>query len=289
MIPTRVFQYRDPAAAAIGLRELRKQGLTARGLLFIALDPRGNTHIVVPEDFDAVTKIRVGDKMGLEPPLDGRFFHFDAIHRLPGDTVLWCGDRRLDDTGSASEVATAVASWLKGASARNVFLGCTPHQPGAWWTVDERSPVTELHQRGIVDCVVAASGIVARRIGEPTLYHLTFEQLAKNGPGEGWTPVFRSSVGNIQLIERRVINYRLVLTCEGGLVEVDVSGLPEQVFQTGQATVAPGIGVVGRIDGGAFAITRGRAEPWGLADVGPATLIGSPNQTLQDLPANLDE
>ena len=32
-------------------------------------------------------------------PIEGRFFHFDAIHRLPGDFVLWNGDRRLEGPG----------------------------------------------------------------------------------------------------------------------------------------------------------------------------------------------
>jgi hypothetical protein len=27
--------------------------------------------------------------MTLKPPWDGRYYHFDAIYRLPGDTVLW--------------------------------------------------------------------------------------------------------------------------------------------------------------------------------------------------------
>lgn len=283
MIPTTTYHYRDPAAAAIGMRELRKKGLTTRGILFLALDSRGETYICVPEDLDAVTKIRVGDKMGLEPPWQGRYYYFDAVHRLPGDTVLWNGDRRLDDTGSASEVATAMAAWLKGSSAKNMFLGCTPHQPGAWWTVDERSPVTELHQRGLVDTVVTTAGILARRIGEPTLYHLTFEHLARVGARDGFEPVFESPLGNVLLVERRVLNYRLVLTCERGLVEVDVSGLPETVVETARLEGTPGLGVVGRIDGGPFAVTRGKPQPWGLDDVSPATLIGSPNQSIHDL------
>ena len=41
MFPTRVYHYRDPAAVVLGLRELRRHGLTPRGLLFIALNPRG--------------------------------------------------------------------------------------------------------------------------------------------------------------------------------------------------------------------------------------------------------
>ena len=288
MIPARVYHYRDPAAVVLGLRELRLRGLTTRGLLFIALDPRGETHIAIPDEFEVVTKIRVGDKMTLKPPWEGRYFHFDAIHRLPGDTVLWNGDRRLDDTGSASEVATAVANWLKGSSARNVFLGCTPHQPGSWWTVDERSVVEELHTRGLVDCVVTVSGLLARRIDEPKLYHLSFAQLARSGPGGGWTPVFTSPLGNILLVERRVLNYRLVLSCERGLLEIDVSGLPEEVVQTARVDSTSGLAVVGRIDGGGFAVTTGKIEPWGLSDVKPATLLGSPNQTIYDLPTELD-
>ncbi len=289
MIPARVFHYRDPASVVLGLRDLRQRGLTTRGLLFIALDTRGETHIAVPDDFEVVTKIRVGDKLTLKPPWEGRYYHFDAIHRLPGDTVLWNGDRRLDDTGSAPEVATAVATWLKGASARNVFLGCTPHQPGSWWTPDERSPVEELHTRGLVDCVVTQSGVLARRFDEPTLYHLGFDQLAQHGPGQGWEPIFTSKAGNVLLVERRVMNYRLVLTCERGLVEIDISGLPERVVQTAQVDSTSGLGVVGRIDGGAFAVTHGRIEPWGLSDVSPATLFGSPSQTIADLPDSVDE
>jgi hypothetical protein len=289
MIPSRVFHYREPAAVAIGLRELRKRGLTARGLLFVAQDPRGETYIAVPADLDAVTNIRVGDKMTLEPPWEGRYFHFDAIHRLPGDTVLWNGDRRLGDTGSATEVAVAIAEWLKGGSAKNCFLGCTPHQPGSFWAIDDRSVTVDLHAAGLVDTVVTTAGLLARRIGEPGLHLLPFADLARNGPREGWTQVFSSTMGNILLIERRVLNYRLVLTCERGLVEVDVSGLPDRILATAAVEVDAGVGVVGRIDGGAFAVTTGQREPWGLSKVGPAVLVGSPNQTLLDLPAALED
>ena len=41
------------------------------------------------------------------------------------------------------------------------------------------------------------------------------------------------------------------------------------------------------IDGGAFAVTAGRVEDWGLADVSQAWLVGSPNQTILDLPKTL--
>ena len=288
MIATRVVHYRDPAAVVLGLKALRRKGLTPRGLLFIALDPRGETSIAIPEDLDAVAQIKVGDKLSLVPPWQGRYFHFDSVHRLPGDTVLWNGDRRLGDTGSAPEVACAISEWLKGSSAKNVFLGCAPHQPGSWWAPDHLSAVTDLHARGLVDCVVTTSGILARKIDEPHLYHVDFASLAAHGgPRGGWHGVFTSQMGNILLVERRVLNYRVVLTCERGLIEIDVSHLPDLVIETARVPMQSGFGVVGRIDGGAFAVTAGRVEPWGLADISPAMLLGSPNESILDLPKTL--
>lgn len=290
MLATRVHHYRDPAAVILGLKELRKQGLTPRGLLFVALDPRGETWIAVPEDLDAVENLRVGDKLALVPPWQGRYFHIDAVHRLPGDTVLWNGDRRLGDTGSAPEVACAIAAWIKGSSARQVFLGCAPHVPGSWWTVDHMSAVTELHALGLLDCVVTASGVLARKIDDPRLFHLDLRALAHEGaPTAGWTPVFRSDLGNVLLLERRVLQYRLVLTCERGLVELDVSRLPERVTETARVPLHSGLGVVGRIEGGAFAVTSGRIEPWGLTEMRPATLVGTSAESLTDLPRALRE
>lgn len=288
MIPARVYHYRDPAAVIIGLNELLARGLTPRGILFIALDPRGDTHIAVPDDFDSVTRIRVGDKLTLKPPWEGRYFHFDAIHRLPGDTVLWNGDRRLGDTGSASEVACAVAAWLKGISARSVLLGSTAHQPAAWWTINERSAVIDLHASGLVDCVVTASGLLARRMGETGLWFLSLAALRAGALRDGWSQVYTSPLGTILRLEGRVVNYSLVVSCEQGLVELDVSGLPEDVKEIARAVVEPGTAVVGRMEGGSvFAVTRGTIESWGLADVSPATLVGTPNQSLAELPAAL--
>jgi hypothetical protein len=288
MFPTRVYHYRDPAAVILGLKELRKQGLTPRGLLFVALDPRGESYLAVPEDLDAVATIKVGDKLSLVPPWEGRYFHFDAVHRLPGDTVLWNGDRRLGDTGSAPEVACAISEWLKGSSAKNVFLGCAAHVPGSWWSVDHMSTVIELHGMGFLDCVVTTTGILARKIDDRRLFHLEFQTLAQNGtPSEGWTEVFTSEMGNILLVERRVLQYRLVLTCERGLVEIDVSHLPDLVIETARVPMRSGFGVVGRIDNGAFAVTAGTIEPWGLTNMSPAMLVGSPTESLLDLPKTL--
>jgi hypothetical protein len=271
----------------LGLKELRRQGLTPRGLLFIALDPRGEVYVVVPEDLDAVESIRVGDKLTLVSPLEGRYFHFDAVHRLPRDQVLWNGDRRMSDAGSASEVAVAVSAWLKSSSAKNVILGCTPHVPGSWWTADQRSPVTELHALGLLDCVVASHGILARKIDDPRLYLLGFGALAQHGPSTGWTEVFTSDLGNILLVERRVLHYRIVLTCERGLLEIDISHLPDLVIETARVPMQSGFGVVGRIDNGAFAVTTGTIEPWGLTNMSPATLVGSSIPSLLELPRML--
>ncbi|MBC7550943.1 MAG: hypothetical protein H7269_08625 [Cellulomonas sp.] len=297
MIATRVYHYRDPAAVILGLKELRKQGLTPRGLLFVALDPRGETYLATAEDFDAVDSIRVGDKLSLVPPWEGRYFHFDAVHRLPGDTVMWIGDRRLGDTGSAPEVAVSISEWLKGSSAKKVFLGCTPHVPGAWWTVDHLSTVTELHSLGYLDCVVTSGGILARKIDSPRLCYLPFAALAQHGtPTAGWLEVFSSELGNVLLLERRVLQYRLVLTCERGLVEVELSHLPDRVVETARVPMTSGIGVIGRVSsapgahgtqGGGFAITAGTIEPWGLTNMRPAILVGSPTASLLDLPKTL--
>ena len=288
MLATRVLHYRDPASVVLGLKQLRRQGLTPRGLLFVALDPRGETSIAIPEDVDAVADIRVGDKLSLVPPWQGRYFHFDAIHRLPGDSVLWNGDRRLADTGSAPEVACAISEWLKGASAKNVFLGCAPHVPGSWWSPDHRSVVTDLHSLGYLDCVVTTTGVLARKIDDGRLFHLAFSELRAHGtPTQGWQEVFRSDLGNILLVERRVLQYRLVLTCEKGLVEIDVSHLPDVVIETARVPMQSGFGVVGRIDGGAFAVTAGTIEPWGLTNMSPAMLVGSPTESLLDLPKTL--
>ena len=275
------FRYRDPAGVPIGLGELRRRGLTPRGLVFVALDPRGETRVAVPSDLDAATTLKVGDKLSLQPPWEGRLFHFDSVHRLP-QGVLYNGDRRLHEPGNASEVAVAISEWLKGNGAKNVFLGCTPHQPGSWWTRGERSPAVPLHERGFVDVVTAPTGLLARRIGAPHLYFLPYAKLASLE----WAPIFQSVLGNVLLLERRIIANRLVLSCEKGLVEVELTGLPS-VTETARVPMSSGFGVVGRVDGGAFAVTCGRPEPWGLADVQPALLVGTQGETLMDLARSL--
>jgi hypothetical protein len=257
-------------------------------LLFIALDPRGEIYVAIPEDVEAIANVRVGEKLSLVPPWVGQFFHIDAVHRLPGEAVLWNGDRRLGDTQTAAMVATVIADWLKGASAKNVFLGCAPHVPGSWWANAGVSSVASLHGEGFVDCVVTATGILARRIDDNHLFHLGFAALAKAGtPATSWTEVFRSELGGILLLERRVSQYRLVLTCEHGLLEIDVSHLPDLVIETARVAMRAGFGVVGRLEGGAFAVTTGTVTAAGLTNMSPAMLIGAPNQSLVELPKTL--
>ena len=128
-----------------------------------------------------------------------------------------------------------------------------------------------------------------RKIDDARLFHLEFQALRdRHGkPTDGWTEVFTSEMGNILLVERRVLQYRLVLTCERGLVEIDVSHLPDLVIETARVPMRSGFGVVGRIDGGAFAVTAGTIEPWGLTNMSPAMLVGSPTESLLDLPKTL--
>lgn len=282
MVPNRIYQYRDPTGLMIGLGELRRKGLTPRGLLFIALDPRGEAYLAIPEDLDDVAKIRVGDKLSLESPWTGLYFHFDAIHRLPTGGVLWNGDRRLAQPGSASEVAVCIAEWIKGSGAKNVFLGCTPHQPGSWWSKDDRKPAIALHDRGFVDVVTTPTGLLARRINEPHLYFVPYVRLGDSATMSAWSPVFSSGLGNVLLLERRVKADRLVMTCEAGLIEVDLAHLP-QTAELARVELRSGFGVVGRTDDGAFAVTCGTVEPWGLVNVAPALLVGSQGDTLSAL------
>jgi len=134
---------------------------------------------------------------------------------------------------------------------------------------------------------VISSGILARRIGSPGLFYLSFAALRAGGVRTEWIELFQSPLGNVLMLERRVVNYRLALTCERGLLELDVSGLPEEIRQTSQTVVDQPIGILGRIDGGAFAVTSGEIEPWGLANIGPAQLVGSSAQSLDELPGAL--
>lgn len=281
----RVLRYRDPAELTEGLRAERRAGLTPRGLLFAALEARGEIVLATLEDLDAVSSVRVGEKLSLVAPWMGQYFHLDAVHRLPGEAVLWNGDRRLGDSPVAARVAEILAEWLKASSAKNLFLGCTPHLPGSWWA--RGTEVTALHAEGYLDCVVTSGGVLARKVEDLQLYYSSFAELCTPRRSAEWTEVFRSDLGPILLLERRLVGHRLVVTCEHGLVELEVGHLPDLVIETSRVTMHAGFGVVGRVDGGAFAVTSGTVTPWGLTNLSPALLVGASRQRLSDLPAAL--
>jgi len=279
-----VERFAEPAAFVRGLTRLRQNGLTPRGLLFLALAPDGSVHVGTPGDSERVTSIKVGEKLALVWPEQGRFFHFDAIHRLPGNFTLYNGDRRLKDPGDALEVAQIAASFLKGSNARNVLFGCTPHQPGSWLAIGRQA--VALHELGFVEVVPVAQGLIARRQVDEHLYFLPTHKLVAGGrlggSADDWDRVYGSSLGNILLLERRVLGDKLVLSCENGLVEVNVASIPN-VYETLAVRTNGTMAVVGRIDGGAFAVTSGQKEEWGLSDLRPALLIGGEGDSLIEL------
>ena len=178
-----VERFTGPAPLIQGLKRLRERGVTPRGLLFLALSPDGAIHIGVPGDTDEFASLKVGQKLALVWPLQGRFFHFDAVHRLPGEFVLWNGARRLKDPGDAHDVAQLIGSFLKSMSAKNVLFGCTPHQPGSW--LAEGKNVVALHEHGVVEVVPVAQGLFARRVMDHRLFFLPFAKLASTGRVDG--------------------------------------------------------------------------------------------------------
>jgi hypothetical protein len=117
----------------------------------------------------------------------------------------------------------------------------------------------------VCEVVPVAQGLFARRVMDHRLFFLPFARLASTGRVDGWGPVFDSPLGNVLLLERRVLADRLVLSCERGLVEVDVSQVP-RVVETARATTNGSMAVVGRID-----------------ELRPALLVGGEGAQLADL------
>jgi hypothetical protein len=284
MFAVRILKFPNVPALLRGFADLRRAGITPRGLLFVGLDLAGTTYVCIPENADDVEKIKVGDKLSLSWPFGEHCYYFDSVHRLRDDTFLYNGDRRLGNCASSTEVALVVAMFLKASSAKNVFFGCTPHQPGSWLARDEDQSHA-LHQHGFVEVVPVPQGLIARRILDEQLFFLA-EDARHDLSLDAWQPVYASPLGNVLMLERRVLASRLVLTCERGLVEVDVGGLP-RVRECATVELTGGFGIVGRIDRGAFAVTTGKVEEWGLDEIKPALLVGAAGCTLQELGASL--
>jgi hypothetical protein len=279
MIPNRTLYYTSALAMIQGLKQLFKEGLRPRDVLFLAMDSHGDAHLCVPERLKDVERIKVGDKLALPEPFEGRLFYLDAVHPVGGEVAVINGDRRIGGLSSMVDVAALVSWFIKTARAESIFFGCTPHQPGSWWVREERA--VPLHERGFVEIVPAHQGLLARRIMDDGLYFLPQEE-AVAGSFDGWQRVFSSPLGNVLMLERRLLYDQLVLSCQDGLVEVDVYDLP-RVSEAGRFTLHGGFAVVGRISGGAFAVTRGQPMDWGFEGLGPAVLVGSEGCSFMEL------
>src|SRR5512146_2136267 len=100
-IALRTLTFPNVPALLRGFTDLRRSGITPRGLAFLALDLAGTSYVGIPANVDDVEKIKVGDKLGLAWPFPEHCYYFDSVHRLRDDVVLFNGDRRLGGCASA--------------------------------------------------------------------------------------------------------------------------------------------------------------------------------------------
>ena len=273
MVPTRTLHFASGFAFVHGLRGLYSKGLKPQQMLFLGLDRRGDVNLDIPAAPHDVDRIRVGHKLSLGAPCCEDVFHLDSLHAVGKDVVVLNGDRRVGRFASLVDVAAWVAWFVQKAGNRSVFFGCTPHQPGSWWIRGDQ--VVPLHSSGgYVDIVVAKGmGLLARKSVDAHLYFLSLED-TERGALDCWRHIYTSPLGNLLMLERRMTDSRLVLSCQRGLVEVDVSD-PGLVRETDRLRVGGGFAVVGRIRDGAFAVTRGTPREWGYDNLKPAKLVGS--------------
>jgi len=279
MIPTRTMTYHSALAMIGGLKQLFRQGLRPREVTFIAFDNVGDVHIEIPKRFQDVKRLKVGHKFSLSWPFEGRIFYLDAVHNLGGDVVVMNGDRRIGNLASLVDVAALVSWFIQESRSSSIFFGCTPHQPGSWWISEDHAE--PLHVLGFSEIVPTPQGLLARRSMDPGLYLLPSDAVAKKKL-DRWQCIYTSPLGNVLMLERRMLYDQLVLSCQHGLVEVDLYDLP-RVSECGRFTIEGGYAVVGRISGGAFAVTRGKPMEWGLDDLRPAILVGSSGCSFTEL------
>lgn len=279
MIPTKELRYTSALGMIQGLRQLFEDGLRPRDLLFMALDSHGDCSLLVPQRREDLGGLKVGEKLSIPRTFTGRMYYLDSVHPIGGDAVVVNGDRRLGRASSLVDVADLVSWFVKEAGDESTFFGCSPHQPGSWWIRGEHA--VSLHERGFVEIVSAPAGLLARRTMDDGLYYLPRESAA-NGEVERWRRVYTSPLGNVLMLERRLLYDQLVLSCHDGLVEVDLFDLP-RVSESGRFTVKGGFAVVGRITSGAFAVARGVPMDWGFEDLTPAALVGSEGGSFMEL------
>ena len=272
MIDTRTLHYTSGFAFVRGLQNMHKQGLKPQEMLFLALDRQGDVKLEITADPDEVDHLRVGHKLSLSPPYEGTFY-IDSVHAVEGNVVLINGDRRLGRFASLVDVAVWISWFVRRAGNRSVFFGCTSHQPGSWWV--KGNLVTPLHNSGFVDIVMSKGvGLLARRSMDHQLYFLPHEA-AIRGDLDQWIPIYASPLGNLLMLERRLTSSRLVLSCQRGLVEVQLTDPPGVVEETNRMDTGGDLAVVGRIKDGAFSVTSGSPMEWGYDNLKPAKLVGS--------------
>jgi len=273
--PTEELEFSSGYAFVQGVKALARDGITPDDLVFVAFDPHGRVKLQVVRYRGRRPGHGTGHKLTLASPFGDEMYYLDAVHPVDDHTLVVNGDRRIGGLALLPDVATWLAWFVRKAGRRAVFFGCTPHMPGSWW-VQGRDRTEPLHGRGYVDLVLHPThGLLARRSLDPHLYLLDMVS-ARRGDLDRWARVYTSPLGNLLMLERRVIGHRLLLTCEHGLVELDLGGLPA-VRETGLERMTGGLAVVGRTTDGAFAVTRGVVREWGLEAVKPAVLVSPGN------------
>ena len=300
MAGLRTLFFRNTVALVEGMKREFRAGLRPRALLFMGLDDQGSIYVACAEREADVSTLTVGEKLTLPKPFTQPLAYVDAIHPLGNGIIVVNGDRKLGELAGLFDVAAMATEFIRQAASHassaahmgfqprvrhdSVIFGCTAHRPGSWWVKDDASSVP-VHTHGFVEIVPTQRGLVSRRSGDQKLYFLSGHE-AVTGRHEEWQPIYQSPLGNILMLERRVLGGRLFLSCEQGLIEVDLTDLP-RVHELGQLKTTRHCGVVGRVSHGAFSIVRGEPTEWGFSVLGPATLIGTEEGSLAELSAAL--